>query len=78
MSFYQNGQNLPQNYLDHLILRILPGTDNWYRNHFPIIMESNQSHYFSEKIYNELNLSEMTIPTLEFGNLSIGAKLTPE
>lgn len=52
------GQNLAQDYLDHLILRILPGTDDWYRNHFPVIMESNASHYFGEKIYNQLNINE--------------------
>jgi hypothetical protein len=44
--------------MDALILRLVPGTDDWYRNHFPVIMESNMCHYFNEKIYNEINLSE--------------------
>ena len=56
---------------------MIPGTDNWYRNHFPVIFETNASHFFGEKIYNDLNISEQTIPTIEFGQLVSGGK-TPE
>jgi hypothetical protein len=66
------GENLAQNYFDQLILRVLPGTDMWYRNHFPIIFESNSSHYFGEKIYNQLNVPEWTFPTIEFGSAVTG------
>lgn len=59
--------NLAQDYFDALILRLCQGTDDWYRNHFPVIMETNMSHYFTDKIYNEVNQDERTFPTLEFG-----------
>lgn len=65
-------RSLAQDYFDALILRLVPGTDGWYRNHFPVILESNKSHYFNEKIYNELNLSELTFPTIEFGSAMTG------
>ena len=60
--------SLAQDYLDALLLRVLPGTDDWYRNHFPVILETNMSHYFGELIYNQMNVDEMTYPTVEFGH----------
>jgi len=30
-------------------------------------METNMSHYFNEKIYNEINYDEFTFPTVEYG-----------
>jgi len=41
-------KSLAQDYLDALLLRVIPGTDNWYRNHFPVVLETNMSHYFNE------------------------------
>ena len=32
--------NLAVSYLDTIILRMQNGTDNWYRNHFPVILET--------------------------------------
>ena len=61
-------ENQAKNYMDAMILRLVPGSDDWYRNHFPVIMESNMSHYFGEKIYNEINLNELTFPTIEYGS----------
>ena len=43
--------NLAQDYLDELLLRLMPGNDDWYRSHFPVIMETNKSHYFNDRIY---------------------------
>lgn len=41
----------------------------WFRNHFPVIIESNMSQYLNEGIYNDINLNEMTYFTLEiFGH----------
>jgi hypothetical protein len=60
-------------YLDALILRLVPGTDNWFRNHFPVILETNKSHYFNELIFNDLNMPQMSIPTLEYGVAIEGA-----
>lgn len=37
-----------------MILRLNNGTDNWYRNHFPVVMETNMSQYFAEDIYNDI------------------------
>lgn len=74
---FVKGENLAVNYFDQLILRVLPGTDMWYRNHFPIIFESNNSHYFGEKIYNQLNVPEWTFPTIEFGSAISGGGAPP-
>lgn len=62
-------RSLPQDYLDELLLRLVPGTDDWYRNHFPVIMETNKSHYFNDLIYDQMNTSEYMFPTLEYGLL---------
>ena len=59
-------RSMSQDYLDALLIRLAPNTDNWYRNHFPVIMETNMSHYFNEKIYNEINYEEWTFPTIEY------------
>lgn len=62
---------LPSDYLDSLILRLNTGTQGeWYRNHFPVILETNMSHYFNETIYNDMQQSEMTFPTIEFQGYS--------
>jgi hypothetical protein len=58
---------LGTDYLDYLILRL--NRDNqgiWYRNHFPVILETNKSQFFHEGIYNKIQQSEITLPTLEF------------
>jgi len=47
-----NTSSLAKDYLDALLLRLSPGTDGWYRNHFPVILESNRSYYFNELIYD--------------------------
>jgi len=60
-------RSLSQDYLDALLMRVMQGSDNWYRNHFPVILETNMSHYFNERIYNEMNVNEETLPTMEFG-----------
>ena len=60
-------RSMSQDYLDALLIRLAPNSDNWYRNHFPVIMETNMSHYFNEKIYNEINYDEVTFPTIEYG-----------
>ena len=46
----------------------MPATDDWYRNHFPVILESNKSHYFHEQIYNMMGADEYIFPTIEFGS----------
>ena len=61
-------RSLAKDYLDALLLRVLMGTDNWYRNHFPVVMETNMSYYFGERIYNEMNVDELTYPTIEFAH----------
>lgn len=37
--------NLAKDYLDELMIRLLPGNDNWYRAHFPVILETNRSYW---------------------------------
>lgn len=80
--YKMNGpENLPQDYLDAMILRLNPHfatkqgkqTGNemkWYRNHFPVILETNMSQYFNESIYNDMQMDEKTFPTIEFGGYS--------
>lgn len=55
----------------------MPGTDDWYRNHFPVVIETNKHYYFNEKIYNEINLSQKTFPTLEYGAVIEGGARSP-
>ena len=62
--------NLGVNYLDTIILRMQNGTDNWYRNHFPVIFETSKSHYFAEDVYNDIQQPEYFIPTVEFTGYS--------
>lgn len=50
-----------------MLIRLAPATDNWYRNHFPVIMETNKSYYFNDKIYNKINRHEYEYPTIEYG-----------
>jgi len=45
---------LPSDYIDSLILRLNTGNSEWYRNHFPVILETNMSQYFNETIYNDM------------------------
>ena len=42
-------QQLSSDYLDSLILRLQTGcSGEWYRNHFPVVVETNMSQYFNE------------------------------
>jgi hypothetical protein len=63
-----NGENLAKNYFDSLILRVVPGSDNWYRNHFPVIFEGNCNYFLAEGIYNKMNAPESLFPTIEYGS----------
>ena len=65
-------RNRAHDYLDELILRLVPGSDEWFRNHFPVVIETNKTHYFGEKIYDQINLHNKTFPTIEFGNAMEG------
>ena len=47
----------------------------WYRNHFPVIFETNMSQYFNEQIYNDMKQSEFTFPTIEFSGYGTSAKV---
>lgn len=60
-------RSLGQDYLDALVIRLSPSNDLWYRNHFPVILETNMSHYYGELIYNDMNYREEIFPTIEFG-----------
>ena len=40
--------------------------DNGWRNHFPVIIETNMNRYFTSEIYDELQVYETAFPTLEF------------
>lgn len=60
-------RSLAQDYLDALVIRLTPNNDLWYRNHFPVVLETNMSHYYNELVYNDMNYSELTFPTIEFG-----------
>ncbi|CDW78409.1 UNKNOWN [Stylonychia lemnae] len=57
--------NLAIDYFDSLLLRLHNSQPLWYRNHFPVIMESNMSHYLNEEIYNDLQQPDYVIPTVE-------------
>ena len=70
--------SLAMEYLDSLLLRIQPGTDNWYRNHFPIVFETNKSHYFGYDICNQMNVSEFTFPVIEYGVAVEGGGMPPQ
>ena len=49
------GPHLSVDYLDSLILRLHTGCEGeWYRNHFPVIFETNMSQYFNEEIYDDM------------------------
>lgn len=51
----QSKSHLSVDYLDTLILRLNTGCQGeWYRNHFPVIFETNMSYYFNEQIYNDM------------------------
>jgi len=50
---------------------VQPGTDKWYRNHFPVILESNANHYFAEEIYNDIQQDERLFPTIEFSGFDL-------
>ena len=60
-------KSLAQDYLDSIMIRLTPNSDNWYRNHFPVLMETNMSHYFNERIYNQANQDAFSYPTIEYG-----------
>jgi len=58
----RGAERRPLDYFDSLILRLLPGSKYWYRNHFPVIMESSKlTYYFSKELYNETYISEYDI-----------------
>eukprot|EP00347_Sterkiella_histriomuscorum_P014896 403359104 len=59
-------ENLAIDYFDSLILRLHNGSDVWYRNHFPVILESNMNYYMNEQIYNDVQQPEFAYPTIEF------------
>ena len=42
--------NLAKDYIDELLIRMLPGNDNWYRSHFPVILETNKSHWAGAQV----------------------------
>jgi hypothetical protein len=63
--------------MDSLLLRLLPASDKWYRNHFPVILETNMNYFFNEKIYNTMGVSEFTYPTIEFGSAISGEGTPP-
>jgi hypothetical protein len=49
----RSSENRAKDYFDSLLMRSVSGTDYWYRNHFPIVLEtSEQSFYFSYSLYN--------------------------
>ena len=52
---YGGSDTLASDYLDTMILRLDTGSQgDWYRNHFPVILETNMSQYFNETIYNDM------------------------
>lgn len=60
--------SLSHDYLDALLIRLLPSSDVWYRNHFPVILETNKSYYFNELIFNQMNQNELVFPVIEYGS----------
>lgn len=71
-------RSLASEYLDALLLRVQSANDDWYRNHFPVLFETNKSHYFGEKIYNQANLDEFSFPTVEYGVAISGGGIGPQ
>lgn len=71
-------RSLAREYLDALLLRMQTSNADWYRNHFPVVFETNKSHYFGEKIYDDGNLSEFAFPTFEYGVAISGGGLAPQ
>ena len=73
----QNKNHLSVDYLDTLILRLNTGCNGqWFRNHFPVVFETNMSQYFNEQIYNDMKQPEFTFPTIEFSGYEMSAKTT--
>lgn len=62
-----NGSTLSSDYLDEMILRLnTTSQGHWFRNHFPVVFETNMSQYFNETIYTDMQQSEFNYPTMEF------------
>jgi hypothetical protein len=55
-------EDRPRNYLHRIMLRLY--NNSGYRNHFPIVIETNKTHYFDRTIYHELWEFKYTFPTL--------------
>jgi hypothetical protein len=68
---------LPLDWLDSLLLRLTTNHGElWYRDHFPVILETNMSEYFNDQVYDDMKLSETTFPTIEFKGYSIKERTT--
>lgn len=50
-------------FMEHIILRTF--TDNYSRNHFPILLESSNSYFWSHDIFDQLNLGYHHYPALD-------------
>jgi hypothetical protein len=48
---------------DHLILRLY--SEEKRRNHFPVVIESNRSNYYSKEIFDFLSVDIYSFPCLE-------------
>lgn len=67
----KGAENRPQDYFDSLLLRLLPGSTSWYRNHFPVIMEtSDLTYYFTHEFYTETHANKYDFTQFEMLNYS--------
>eukprot|EP00340_Litonotus_pictus_P001740 CAMPEP_0170516388 /NCGR_PEP_ID=MMETSP0209-20121228/2614_1 /TAXON_ID=665100 ORGANISM="Litonotus pictus, Strain P1" /NCGR_SAMPLE_ID=MMETSP0209 /ASSEMBLY_ACC=CAM_ASM_000301 /LENGTH=425 /DNA_ID=CAMNT_0010801253 /DNA_START=918 /DNA_END=2195 /DNA_ORIENTATION=+ len=62
ISKYVDAEERASNWIQHLILRLYNNTG--YRNHFPIIMETNNCYYYENEMYTDLWDHKWTIPAL--------------
>lgn len=53
----------PRKFLEHLIMRC--HTENFSRNHFPVVLESSNSAFWSHDIFMELGLMYYHFPALD-------------
>ena len=45
----------------------MPANDDWFRAHFPVIMETSKSYWANYDIYHQMNQDEWLFPTIEYG-----------
>lgn len=53
----------PRAFLEHLIL--LNNTENYSRNHFPIILETSNSQLWCNDLYRDLNIGYHNFPAVD-------------